>query len=250
MSMIQPWIGVVALGLTPHLAQAAAEECSAFDSDFTPTELRDIPDGLRQSAELRDVATLLTIARTVESSSQRQEVQWRAACWYLHAADAGDDTAWPWIERAAKGGNAAAQNLVGESLSVRGQSQQAFPWYQRSALQNYVPAMATLGQAYLQGDGAPQDETQALKWLGQAARAGNVSAFESLGVAYMRRDPTDSNECRAFFFLSVGRRLGSSFAGMELSKHPAWETACVQMRARALAWNVGDPIPQDPAAKE
>jgi uncharacterized protein len=131
-----------------------------------------------------------------------------AAKWYGKAADAGDKDAvaslchigrsWKYmyygmpfdptvyalVEKAAKGGSAVAQlslgvmnypigdtsfDLPSQTKAITGNLEEAILWYRRAADQGDVDALVTLGVAYSEGIGVPQDYVEARKFFNVAA---------------------------------------------------------------------------------
>ncbi|MGH6891368.1 MAG: SPOR domain-containing protein [Dongiaceae bacterium] len=93
-----------------------------------------------------------------------------------------------WIE-AAKAGDAHAQHGLG-MLYELGQgvpysdAKAAAEWYQKSAAQNYAPAINNLARLYADGRGVTQDLSKAIELWSRAAEAGNVTARFNMGLQY------------------------------------------------------------------
>ena len=89
-----------------------------------------------------------------------------------------------YYEKAANGGDADAQNIVGNLFSNKNfgwyNLDNAFKYYQMAAAQNHLYGMFNYGLCYVTGDGCNIDILQANEWIGKAAEAGCVEAQEWL----------------------------------------------------------------------
>ncbi len=86
----------------------------------------------------------------------------------------------------AKGGDAAAQNHVGEihekGLGVEPQHEIAAAWYLKAAKQGFARAQINLGSLYERGLGVPEDMVKAVEWYRRA------SGLSEVGLAYVPAD--------------------------------------------------------------
>lgn len=103
-----------------------------------------------------------------------------------------DQQALDLIRRAADGGHAPAQTVVGffyesGTLVPRG-LQQAATWYQKGAEQGDPVAQWVLGRMYWTGQGVGRDAQQAERWLQKAAFQGDAFGAYLLGVVKDERD--------------------------------------------------------------
>ena len=89
-----------------------------------------------------------------------------------------------YYEKAAKGGDADAQNTVGNLFSNKNSGwynlDNAFKYYQMAAAQNHIYGMFNFGLCYADGDGCIVDIPKALEWIEKAANAGCSEAQEWL----------------------------------------------------------------------
>lgn len=89
-----------------------------------------------------------------------------------------------YYEKAANGGDADAQNIVGNLFSNKNfgwyNLDNAFKYYHMAAAQNHLYGMFNYGLCYVTGDGCNIDILQANEWIGKAAEAGCVEAQEWL----------------------------------------------------------------------
>jgi TPR repeat protein len=94
-------------------------------------------------------------------------------------------------QQAARAGNAAAQNNVGELYETgRGLAADlklALDWYRKAAEAGFAPAQFNLGRLYAAGTGIAKDYAEARKWLEQAERGG-VTAARTL-LDWMDKNP-------------------------------------------------------------
>jgi TPR repeat protein len=86
--------------------------------------------------------------------------------------------------QAARAGDAAAQNNVGElyetGRGVPADPGQALDWYRKAAEAGFAPAQFNLGRLYAVGTGVAKDYTEARRWLEQAERGGVATARKLL----------------------------------------------------------------------
>jgi len=84
------------------------------------------------------------------------------------------------VKRAAEGGNANAQNKLGEmyteGLEVERNLTEGVEWFRKAADQGNAHAQLHLGTAYLTGVGVPRDDAEAEKWIRKAADQGDPMA--------------------------------------------------------------------------
>jgi len=89
-----------------------------------------------------------------------------------------------WFKKAAKQGNAEAENYIGimydKGLGVPQDYSKADYWYKKAAKQGYVIAEYNIGYMYEHGAGVPQNYSKAKYWLKKAAKKGSKSAKREL----------------------------------------------------------------------
>jgi TPR repeat protein len=93
-----------------------------------------------------------------------------------------------WFEKAAAGGNAYAQTMLGdmyaEGRGVPRNIGQARRWREKAAQQGNARAQLKLGEMYLYGMGNARDDQKAGEWLGKAGDQGDAHAQYLLGRLY------------------------------------------------------------------
>lgn len=92
-----------------------------------------------------------------------------------------------WLDRAAKGGNAQAQFLLGQrelASAADRTSKRGLAWLEKAAEQGLVSAMLSLATAYEAGRGATQDVRLAAQWYTKAAELGHAVAQTRLASMY------------------------------------------------------------------
>ncbi len=117
----------------------------------------------------------------------------RNPAWALH-----------WFERAAKGGNLMAVNMVGrcfdQGWGVPRSAVLAEQWFRKAAERGLDWGMYNLATLLALGEGGvPQDRLQALHWLRRAADLGHAKSLNLLGGFYedgweVRRDRAIARE--------------------------------------------------------
>jgi TPR repeat protein len=77
--------------------------------------------------------------------------------------------AFTWASKAANGGDAPSQNLLGflyeNGMGVEQDMSKALLWFRRSAEAGDAKAQASLGRLYFAGTGVERDPVQAYVWL-------------------------------------------------------------------------------------
>ncbi|MEQ1813813.1 MAG: tetratricopeptide repeat protein [Candidatus Nitrotoga sp.] len=157
------------------------------------------------------------------------------------------------FQRAADAGHAAAQASYAAILQ-RGQAlEEAFGYYERSAIQGDKDGQYGLGTLYFAGEGVSQNFTEARKWFSQAAMQGHVSAINFMADIHLsdrmglsaaeRQSPAtlqwikraaDNNHLPALDALADAHRFGQF--GMQVDTDQANEVAvrAAKIRGNAL----------------
>lgn len=105
----------------------------------------------------------------------------------------------------AEGGNARAQNLLGEIYAegkqMRQDYAQAAHWYRKAADQGLDKAQYNLGVLHDIGQGVERNESEAAQWYHKAAEAGNTDAQYTLASMYGlgRGVPRDAQEALKWY---------------------------------------------------
>jgi hypothetical protein len=115
----------------------------------------------------------------------------------------------------AKGGDAAAQLLVGESYAASAAGlrnvaeageayKTAAEWYRKAAAQGFIAGEMHLAALYRDGGkGFARDMEQAAAWYRKAAELGDVTAQGTLGVLYSIGQGVPKNDVEAYFWLDL-----------------------------------------------
>jgi TPR repeat protein len=94
-------------------------------------------------------------------------------------------------QQAARAGDVAAQNNVGElyetGRGIAADPKQALDWYRKGAEAGFAPAQFNLGRLYAAGTGVPRDYAEARKWL-EHAEKGGVGAARKL-LDWIEKNP-------------------------------------------------------------
>ncbi|MBE7562714.1 sel1 repeat family protein [Acidithiobacillus sp. HP-6] len=101
----------------------------------------------------------------------------------MAATHKGNTTDLAKLESAAKSGDAVAQRWLGVYWSAS-DSAKADYWFKKSAAQGNAWAEESLGLAYFEGQGVPQNYEKANYWFKKSAAQGNADAEANLGVDY------------------------------------------------------------------
>jgi hypothetical protein len=115
----------------------------------------------------------------------------------------------------AKGGDAAAQVLVGESCAAEAAGlhnatqagegyRTAAAWYRKAAEQGFIAGEMHLAALYRDGGkGFPRNMEQAAAWYRKAAEQGDVTAQGTLGVLYSIGQGVGKDDVEAYFWLDL-----------------------------------------------
>jgi TPR repeat protein len=80
----------------------------------------------------------------------------------------------------ADGGDADAQNDIGQFFSLAGKHEIALFWLAQAANSDHADAMQWLVRYYLSGEVVPMDENLAIMWLAKSAARGSRIAREQM----------------------------------------------------------------------
>ena len=124
----------------------------------------------------------------------------------------------------ANAGDAQAQDTLGfayaNGLGVPQDYAQAAAWRRKSAEQGYARAQWRLGYAYERGQGVPQDYVQAVAWYRKAADQGDADAQSFLGFAYERGQGVPQDYAQAAAWTRKAADQGDASAELD----PIWWT--------------------------
>ena len=112
-----------------------------------------------------------------------------------HRNVGNDSEAVTWYRKAAKQGEATAQNNLGV-MYERGEgvvqdNQQAVTWYRKAAKQGYPKAQYNIGRIYAKGIGVVPNDEEAVKWFRKAAEGRYSAAQDYLNWMYQNGRGTE-----------------------------------------------------------
>jgi DNA-directed RNA polymerase subunit RPC12/RpoP len=140
----------------------------------------------------------------------------------------------------ADGGDARAQNLLGEMYSKgTGASQdykEAAKWYRQAAGQGHAVAQKHLAELYDAGQGVPHDEAEAAKWCQRAAEQGHVGAQYSLAVMFASGGGVKLNDTEAVKWYRQAAEQGDALAQYNLGDRYITGRSVPQDRVEAYKW--------------
>jgi TPR repeat protein len=124
------------------------------------------------------------------------------------------------LRKAAAGGHAGAQHLLGEAYlnSREGKSEQAFRLVKEAADQGRRGAQTLLGWMYASGTGTRQDRREALRLYKLAAEAGDPSACNNLGEFYETAGGSSHDDARAAYWYRKAAESGVPAAQFNLGR--------------------------------
>lgn len=121
-----------------------------------------------------------------------------------------------WFQRAASLGSPQGAFYWARYLTSQGHHNEAFPWYQKGAAANYLPAIFWVGYVLAEGKGVPTDIQGAYKYLTRASEQGHLYAQRQLAVL-------DLSGHRGFMYRLLGAAslVGAVIRGLFVSKADA-----------------------------
>ncbi len=96
-----------------------------------------------------------------------------------------NDQAVYWINKSLSQNNPKAQWVIGDIRYSQQKYDEAFQWYEKSALQKFPPGCNGLGKCYHYGEGATRDLTLAKKWLAMAVKLGHKESLKELNLVML-----------------------------------------------------------------
>ena len=167
----------VALSLPLH-AQVEQNDSIAFHLYLQMAEKDDNPDAMIALAHLYEIQS-----EAVEDNNEKlsDKLEKKAEKWY--------EKAFKIYHKAAKKGDAksmlALYKLYASGEGVEKDDELAREWLQKSAEQNYVDALYTIGSHYRNGTfGYPKKQARAIEWFTLASNQGDDKAALQLGKIY------------------------------------------------------------------
>lgn len=91
-----------------------------------------------------------------------------------------------WFRRAATLGSKVGAFYCGRAALAAQRYNDALPWLQQAARQDYGPALLWLGLMHTRGLGVHQDFAKGLTFLDRSAKAGNFYALREVGLLMAR----------------------------------------------------------------
>ncbi len=121
------------------------------------------------------------------------------------------------IRKKAEGGDAAAQNKMGEIYQngLKGVQQNdtlAFEWFQKSADNGDSNGQSNLGHVYCAGKGVRKDAVLGAKWLLKAAEQGNMYAQFNVGKCYRDGEGVIKDDIEAYKWFLISGAQGNTSA--------------------------------------
>lgn len=179
---------------------------------------------------LPDAHTVQLLARAERGDSQAQMAAHEL---YVNGADVPVDESRAifWLTRAADGGSADAQHLLGRKFMIGKTDDgvdfnKSIHYLKKAAQQGHPKAMMWLReiheQPFREGYGtAPEkfwDMKQAIDWYMKAANLGQSYAALALGRIYAANDPVPADFAKAAFWYKKSAQLDNVYAMLKLSE--------------------------------
>jgi hypothetical protein len=146
--------------------------------------------------------------------------------------------AYSYFHPLAEAGNREAQRELGFLLmqSCYGDRSPALRWIGKAAEAGDVPAAATLGRLYMNGDGVAQSDATAFSWLLRAGKAGDASAQANLGVLYLNGRGVSLDRYQGIVWLVRAAEQGEAIALVAIARAYSQGIALPKDERRALFW--------------
>lgn len=190
--------------------------------------------GLGSTAAMNLVGSLLETGAPGVARSPEQ-----ATAWYRQAADAGnavamynlslmyakglgglqqsEEQARFWRDLAVKDGDPFIMNLIACAYSqgsdgLPQDKAQAVLWWEKAAAAGNLDAKASLGWAYLRGEGVARDPERGFALALEAAQEQNPAAMNTVGFAYAEALGVARDDVEAFAWWTRGAEAGNAMA--------------------------------------
>lgn len=143
-----------------------------------------------------------------------------------------------WLRRAARGGHAYAQMMLGrlyaEGRGLARDPVRAVYWWRQAARGQNAEAQFLLGRARLEGEGVPRDPERAVHWLTRAAEKGQREAGYLLGKMYYEgyQVPQDLDLSRDWLQRAAHRQATPAPSA-------CWGSSI--LRSRRPRWSIANP---------
>lgn len=118
---------------------------------------------------------------------------------------------------AAKGGDTYAQFAVAKIYESADRPALAFPWYERAARGGIAQAQARLGLMLYEGRGTSADYFTAVKWLQRAAKQGDSDAFYNLSFCFYHGRGVQMDSIEAFKWLLLAEASDNLSASRQVN---------------------------------
>ncbi|PKK94694.1 MAG: hypothetical protein CVV60_05155, partial [Tenericutes bacterium HGW-Tenericutes-5] len=104
---------------------------------------------------------------------------------YGQGIDKNIEVAFTYYKRAADQNNPVGLANVGKYFLAKLNENQAFSYYEKSALMGYPLAFVKLSDMYLNGIGVKKNKKKAFKMMEEAANLNEIDAYHLLGQYYL-----------------------------------------------------------------
>lgn len=122
----------------------------------------------------------------------------------------------------AGAGDAAAQFTLGQAYAdgngVPQNFDLALKWYHQAADQGHADAENAIGIMYRTGSGVDESKEEALSWYRQAARQGSGLAMFNLGTAYYSGDGVGVSDATAYAWFMLAKEAGVNSAAQAVAR--------------------------------
>jgi hypothetical protein len=121
-----------------------------------------------------------------------------------------------YFQKAADLDSTHAVHVLGMVYQAKGEHGKSISMFERGAQMGDHHSQYSLGRAFDEGRGVPQDHKAAIRWLTRAAENGNVHAQINLGVSHMTGRGTPKNPKEAAHWFRLAADTGNPSAQLNL----------------------------------
>lgn len=129
-----------------------------------------------------------------------------------------NDQAVYWINKSLDQNNPKAQWVIGNIRYSQQKYDEAFQWYEKSALQNFAPGCNGLGKCYLEGGGTTRNLILAKKWFEEAVKLGDKESLRELNLVILEikeNEPFADKEVDEAYNQSISKEKKTYWGGWD-----------------------------------
>jgi hypothetical protein len=148
-----------------------------------------------------------------------------------------------WLRKAAEQDAGLAEFLgmqlsgvMGDKSRLPKDPSEALKWTRRAAEQGKAFSQSSLGEMYLNGEGAPPDKAEAAKWIRKAAEQGDAHAEVDLGLMYKEGVGVEKDLAEAAKWIRMAANQGNATAQNSMGVMYMQGNGVLKDEVEGLAW--------------